>query len=141
MGIVIGAENLFGKVIPVNPMPVPEYNVLTAFQSMVPGKNYSIALNTIVRSAKLVLNTVTLNMPEYGTLIQTAINIHKITDADKDKDLYSRLTKCLITTELQMVKTQQYGKLNHKFIVNLYWIKETIFILGTSYVANCKQRG
>jgi len=64
MGIVIGAEDWSHKVSPVSPMPVPEYNVLVAIQTLASGKVSSIAVSTIGRSTGLVINDITVNMPE-----------------------------------------------------------------------------
>ena len=103
MGIVVVAEDWSRKISLVSPMPVPEYNVLAAIQSVIAGKTSSIAINTIARSAGKVINLVTNKMPEFRSLIQTAIEAHKTGDADKNKVVYSRLTDLLIQIELTMV--------------------------------------
>ena len=103
MGIVVVAEDWSRKISLVSPMPVPEYNVLAAIQSVIAGKTSSIAINTIARSAGKVINLVANKMPEFRSLIQTAIEAHKTGDADKNKVVYSRLTDLLIQIELTMV--------------------------------------
>ena len=103
MGIVIGAEDWSHKVSPVSPMPVPEYNVLVAIQTLASGKVSSIAINTIGRSSGLVINDITVNMPEFSSLVTSAYNAYKSTDADKNKVVYSRLTNLLLKIGLSKV--------------------------------------
>ena len=103
MGIVIGAVDWSRRISSVSPMPAPEYNVLVAIRTLASGKVSSIATNTIGRSAGLVINAVTANMPEFSFLFTSAFAAYKSTDAEKNKVAFSRLTNLLLNIGLSKV--------------------------------------
>ena len=93
MGLVIGDVNWSNKIVQVSPMPVPEYNIWNAIQTVSSSSFSSIALSTLSKSAQYVINDVTIKMECFKPFFNMAENLIWMVDADINKPIYAMIIK------------------------------------------------